>query len=139
MLALAEADRIIRRSVVYFMLGHFSHRQMRTTFLVLSLSTLLLRAETPQVTDAAEKEFRHADTELAVTVKELSAKLTDKVARENFDRAQTAWTKYCKAEASFRAELSSQGGSAYTVDFISSQTDLTIERTKQLRKLIESQ
>ena len=111
---------------------------MRITIFALSLSTLFLHAETPQVTDAAESEFRRVDIELAITANKLSAKLTDKAVREDFDRAQAAWTKYRAAEASFRATLISQGGSAYTVDFISSQTELTVERTTQLRRLIES-
>jgi uncharacterized protein YecT (DUF1311 family) len=111
---------------------------VRTTLLSLIVSTLFLHAETPEVTDAAERAFRRADAELAATAKKLSAQLTDRVAREDFERAQTAWKKYCAAEASFRAALTSQGGSAYTTDLLSSRTDLTIERTKQLRKLIQS-
>ena len=119
-------------------LGAARARSMRTMLLAFGLSTLLVQAETPQVTDAAEQAFRHADAELVAIAKKFAAQLTDKTAREDFNQAQAAWQKFREAEARFLADLSSQGGSAWTADFLSLRTNITIERTKQLQKRIHA-
>lgn len=56
-----------RRSIIH---------SVNAALLAISLSTLSLHAETPEVTDAAERSFRRADAELAVTARKLSTQLT---------------------------------------------------------------
>lgn len=51
--------------------------------------------------------------------------------------AQLAWLKFRDHEASLRAGISSQGGSSYTTDYLDVRIDLTIDRTKQLLRVLK--
>ena len=104
---------------------------------VLALSMGCLLADTPEVTDLARNELRQADRQLAAVTKKTQRQLSDKNAQKSFQQAQSAWLRFRDAEASFRASLTSGGGSAYLTDYLSISATMTKERTKQLQQWIK--
>jgi len=89
------------------------------------------------VTDLARNELRQADRQLAAVTKKTQRQLSDKNAQKSFQQAQSAWLRFRDAEASFRASLTSGGGSAYLTDYLSISATMTKERTKQLQQWVK--
>jgi uncharacterized protein YecT (DUF1311 family) len=105
---------------------------------ILVASVVLAQAQ-PDVRDEAETSFKRADAELNQTYQRLLAKIDahpdlPKRLRADLQKAQRSWIAFRDAEASFRAGLSSGGGSAYSMDYFVTLAELTEQRTQELKK-----
>lgn len=115
-----------------------------TTFRIVVIAWMLAFAGQsfgqPDVVDTAERDFKKADAEMnAMYQKVLSALAQDtdhgKIHIANLKKAQRAWLAFRDAEATARAGASSDGGSAYSMDYLANLKILTIYRTKELAEL----
>lgn len=101
---------------------------------VFALSLLPLRADPPEVVDLARNELRQAERQMTAVVKKIQHQLSDKNARKSFMQAQSSWLHFRDAEARFQASLTSGGGSAYLVDYLSISSAMTKERIRHLQQ-----
>lgn len=90
-----------------------------------------------EMNQQAAKEHKKADAEMTALYKKALAKLaTDATQKQLLIDAQRAWIKYkeahCKAEAAVF-----EGGSMQPLIYSSCLTELTNERSKQLRKYFQ--
>ena len=108
-------------------------RIMRLRFIHCVTSLLLLcfisHAPANEVIDAAEAAFEKAskkcDEAFAQLVEPLPVKL-----REQWEAVHGQWWRTSRQEADLIASVTSGGGSAYTVDYLSELTELLSERAK---------
>ena len=84
----------------------------------------------------AEQGFRKADAELNSIYKQLQSRLESTQAKGELAKAQREWIAFRDAESTLRAGLSSGGGSAYLMDRMSNQAELTEIRTRQLKAIL---
>ena len=89
-----------------------------------------------EATVQSDNEWLDADRALNAAYQALLPSLTATDAA-SLKKAQTAWLVYRDAQAALKAHLTSDGGSAYSTDFLANSTELTIERTKQLKALLK--
>jgi uncharacterized protein YecT (DUF1311 family) len=93
---------------------------------------------TVEMRDCAGKEYKKADAELNSAYKRLMSKLTDSGHQSSLKTAQQAWIKYRDANCEFEAYLN-RGGTIYPVVYTGCLSAMTMNRTKELRELIEQQ
>ena len=95
----------------------------------------------PDVMNAAEKDFKKADSEMNAVYQKALVELAQdsdhgKILIADFKKAQRAWLTFRDAEAACRAGVTSNGGSAYTMNYLANLTSLTLHRTKDLSELL---
>ena len=90
-----------------------------------------------EVKDIAAANFNKAEAKLKVCYEKVLEGTRNKVTKKSLIASQEMWLKYRDHEASFRAGLSSGGGSAYTMDFLGYLTDLTNQRLEDLTKILK--
>lgn len=83
----------------------------------------------------AEKEFKKADAKLSTVYKELLAHVSDKRIRSDVIEAQKAWIAFRDKDALAMAGITSNGGSAFSLDYLNNLIDLTEERVSQLERI----
>jgi uncharacterized protein YecT (DUF1311 family) len=93
---------------------------------------------TVEMRNCAGKEYKKADAELNSVYKQLMSKLTDEGHKAALKTAQQAWIKYRDANCEFEAYLN-RGGTIYPVVYTGCLSAMTMNRTKELRELIEQQ
>jgi uncharacterized protein YecT (DUF1311 family) len=102
------------------------------------IATLLLTATgfaQSEATQESEKAFRRADADLNQVYQRVMTRLKTPDAKKHLVKAQNAWISFRDSESEFRAGITG-GGSAYSMDFMAKQTDLTKERIKDLRTIL---
>lgn len=99
---------------------------------VAAMLGILPLAAQEDVKDLAAAGFRKADARLNLTYGVVMKHLEGPKVAEDFVKAQRAWLVFRDAEAAYRAGVSSGGGSAYSMDFMAVQAELTDERVEQL-------
>lgn len=90
-----------------------------------------------EATTQAEKGFEAAASELDAVYRMVLKRIERPKLKEDVQAAQRAWIAYRDREAVARAGVSSQGGSAYSMDLLATRAELTQERTLQLQKLLK--
>lgn len=83
----------------------------------------------------AERAFKEADADLNRTYQQLQSLLKSPQAKADLAKAQRAWVSFRDGDSASRAGVSSDGGSAYAMDLMSNQAELTAERTRQLKAI----
>lgn len=91
-----------------------------------------------EATQLAEEQYKKADAELNKTYGELLDTLKDKRIRDDFEKARSAWISFRESDAKARAGLSSDGGSAYAMDYYANMTEATQQRTAQLMVILRA-
>ena len=86
-----------------------------------------------EATAQAEKGLAKAATELDAVYQTVLKRIDHPKLKEDVQAAQRAWIAYRDREAVVRAGVSSQGGSAYSMDLLATCAELTQERTLQLQ------
>jgi uncharacterized protein YecT (DUF1311 family) len=109
---------------------------------ILITSSAISQTE-PTTLDIAQKSFEQADTLLNQTYQNLQKKITSlplekKKTLSELKEVQRTWILFRDMESVLRASVSSQGGSAYTLDLIANKTELTNQRIKELKFLTNS-
>jgi uncharacterized protein YecT (DUF1311 family) len=90
---------------------------------------------TVEMRECFDRAFRAADAELNRVYAALQRK-SDSRGRTLLRSSQRAWIAYRDAECRFRAS-ESEGGTLYPVELLSCRTDLTKDRTRELRKSLD--
>jgi uncharacterized protein YecT (DUF1311 family) len=99
-------------------------------------ATLPARSQS-EATLQAEKAFEQADGELKAVYTMVLDKTKHPKLRHDVQAAQRAWLVFRDREGAARAGVSSQGGSAYSMDYHAARAELTKERTVQLQNLLK--
>ena len=84
----------------------------------------------------ARAEFVKVDAELNRTYEALLAKLPDAGSKQKLKESQRAWLAFRDAEAAFAADRARGGSAAPTIRY-ETITELTQQRTKQLKSHLE--
>jgi uncharacterized protein YecT (DUF1311 family) len=101
--------------------------------LSLVISAVNIYAQTQAAMNAeARADFKRADAELNKTYEALLKKLPDAESKEKLKQSQRAWLAFRDAEAAFAADVARGGSMAPTLRY-ASMTELTEQRTKQLK------
>lgn len=125
---------------------------MRYACIILALLAPLC-AHGSEATEAAGNSFQKADAELntvdekvirlldsrisnASDNKNDRANLANKHAKTDLVKAQRAWITFREKEAAARAGVTSQGGSAYAMDYQANMTETTRQRIVQLELML---
>ena len=87
--------------------------------------------------EAARAGFDRAEASLNACYQKLLKAIPDEKLRQEVKLAQQAWVKFRDADASAHAGITSQGGSAYAMDFMVNLAELTEQRTAQLKKMLK--
>ena len=90
-----------------------------------------------EATTQAEKGLEAAASELDAVYQTVLKRIENPKLKQDVQAAQRAWIAYRDREAVARAGVSSQGGSAYSMDLLATRAELTQERTLQLQKLLK--
>jgi uncharacterized protein YecT (DUF1311 family) len=106
--------------------------------LILSNSPSIIALAQSEATTQAEIDYKKSNTELNSLYNKVIKKLPDTLSRTKLVNTQKAWIIFRDLDAKFRAEISSNGGSAYSMDFISNLTDLTNQRITQLNSIFNA-
>jgi uncharacterized protein YecT (DUF1311 family) len=101
----------------------------------LFFSLCLPAAAQSEATAQAEVAFRQVDQELNAAYTALLGKAKARALKNDIREAQRAWLQFRDKEAALQAGVTSQGGSAYTMDYLANRTELTEARIKQLTAL----
>lgn len=103
--------------------------------LLVGLAASLPRVATPQTQTemniAAGKEYARADKAMNVAYQKLRAKL-DAKGQARLKKAQLAWIQFRDAETEFLASKE-EGGSIYPMIYANHKTEITQQRTKELK------
>ena len=100
---------------------------------LVALPTSYANAQTQaEMNRQAAKDLKEADTELNSTYAALMAKLPDAESKRKLKESQRAWIAFRDAEAAFAADQF-RGGSAAPVLRLTSMTETTEQRIKQLK------
>ena len=94
-------------------------------------------SENDHPTTIADQSFKLADAELNSTYKLLQSRLQSASQKSELTKAQKAWIAFRDSDATFRAGVSSGGGSAYSMDYLANLTELTEQRAKELKALLQ--
>ena len=81
----------------------------------------------------AEDGYKKADAELNQIYNELIGVLKEKRNKDDLSKAQRAWIMFRESDAKARAGITSDGGSAYAMDYLANMTEITQQRIEQLR------
>ena len=87
--------------------------------------------------DELSSQSAAVEVELKSVCQNLGAALGPRE-NEHFKEAQQKWLSFRDAEACFQAGLTSGGGSAYSIDYMSERLELTRERIRLLKKVLDS-
>ena len=90
-----------------------------------------------KATAQAEKGLAEAASELDSAYRTVLKRIKHPKLKQDVQAAQRAWVAFRDREAVARAGVSSQGGSAYSMDLLAARAELTRERTLQLQKLLK--
>lgn len=127
---------------------------MRYACLILTLLVPLC-AHCSEATDAADNSFQKADAELNTVYEKVirlldskisnasgnkndRANLANKNAKADLVKAQRAWITFRENEAAARAGVTSQGGSAYAMDYQANMAETTRQRIVQLEIMLRN-
>jgi uncharacterized protein YecT (DUF1311 family) len=84
----------------------------------------------------AFNEFKAADAELNKAYKKLVSKI-DAESKTKLSISQKAWIKFRDAEAELIADFNARGGSMAPMIYHAEKALLTVDRTKQLLKMLK--
>jgi uncharacterized protein YecT (DUF1311 family) len=101
------------------------------------LAAILPARSQSEATLQAEKAFEEAAGELKAVYGMVLDKIRHPKLKQEVQAAQRAWLVFRDREGAARAGVSSQGGSAYSMDYLAARAELTKERTLQLQKLLK--
>lgn len=107
---------------------------------IFSIAALLIAPSAfaqSEATLAAERWFRRADADLNRTYTQLQSRLKSPRAKDELAKAQRAWIAFRDSDSAFRAGITSGGGSAYSMDYMGNQAELTEQRTKKLKTFLQ--
>ncbi len=89
-----------------------------------------------EATKLADAEFKRLNAELNQIYKEILDRISDPVRKEELIKSQQQWITFRDADAHFRAAITSEGGSAYSIDYFGNLSELTELRIKHLKALM---
>lgn len=101
--------------------------------------TICLQLVANDVQDIASKDLESAKIKLNAALGRVTKSVEkDPKLMESLKKAHQAWEKAAFADAEFRASLSSKGGSAFTVDYLSYLTDTFENRMQYYDSIIDA-
>lgn len=85
----------------------------------------------------AESGYKKIDVELNQVYNELIEVLKVKGSKDDIVKAQRAWIAFRESDAKARAGITSDGGSAYSMDYLANMTEMTQQRVEQLKAILK--
>jgi len=130
-----ERPRRMKKGLLCQALVHTAQRPALLIWLPIPVAQI--HAQTQAAMNAqARAEFVQADAELNKTYEALLAKLPDAESKQKLEESQRAWLVFRDAEAAFVADQARGGSMAPTIRY-ETMTELTQQRTKQLKSRLE--
>jgi uncharacterized protein YecT (DUF1311 family) len=95
----------------------------------------------PEAVDQARLEYNRTQVKMEAAYQKILVRVqkypNSKILMQDLKKSQDRWLIHSQAEASFLAGITSEGGSAYTYDYIYFLTDITKGRITQLNLSLE--
>jgi len=112
-------------------------KRIFTYLLVFQIILTVIAQAQPDVNIAAGNRYKKVSSTMDKLCAQVREQLPNSQMQSAFDKTQRTWVQYRNLNADLTAKLTSQGGSAYTYDYLSNLSVSTEQQIADLKAMLK--